>query len=253
MPKAHPHKADALKDLQNGDSINAVSERYDIRKGTLKVWCTRWRKRGDLPPLQPAVTPSTKGVTPPPAPDNVLPLPPPQPVKRRPGGRSTDPEERAKKLAAYHEAHQQQRQRDRVRAISPVDRESVRRIIRRLVGVQETGLWCPSCPPQTINRKNDKGEEVFNQLTPRELLSTTRALHLNLEKLGPLLEVEDRLKEEATEERTVEHYTSPEGRAELAQSIVSIGPRILGGMLADHPEALRVVQAALQLAQRKTG
>jgi len=241
MANTHPHKAAALADLQNGATPEDVAERYSVKLSTVRVWCTRWRKSGDLSslgPVAPSITPS-----------NVLPLPQNDARSR---GKTRDPDVRAEKLRQYREEHARAKVQARIAALGPVDRASVRRIIRRLVSIQESGLWCPTCEPQAVlNRDEDGGPPQFNRLEPRDFLSMTRALHLNLEKLGPLLEVEGTLADDTQQEDT--DYSSPEGMAELAASIVQIGPRLLCAVLQQDNKALKVVQAAVTAAERKTG
>ena len=213
-----------------------MSERYGVKPGTVRNWR---RSMGDIPA--------------PPA--NVLSLPAPKTV-RKPKGKpgESDEERKARKLSEYRAHHSRVRAEARVAALGPVDRVSVRRIIRRLVKVQETGLWCPSCGPGVVlNPDSEDKAPQLNRLEPKDFLSMTRALHLNLEKLGPLLEVEGRLEEQESTERDADYYEGEQGREELAADLSKLGPRVLSMVLAENPEARAVVQAALEHSQRSTG
>jgi len=238
MPRPpHPAKAQALLDLNSGDTIAAVSARYGVKAGTVRSW-----KRA-----------LDKGTVTPPA--NVVALPTRKPADRvKKGGKTKDEARKARKLAEYRANIARAKAETRVAALGPVDRSSVRKVIRRLVRVQETGLWCPNCEPgMVLNLDKDGQPPQFNRLEPKDFLSMTRALHLNLEKLGPLLEAEGRLEEPESTERDADYYEGAEGRAELATDLVRIGPRLLAMVLAENPQTRAIVQAALDHSHRSTG
>ena len=270
MPGPHPHRDRALADLQNGDSVRTVADRYGLSTATLRSWKKRYLSEGATlpqPVAQPVAPSVAQPVAPePPASSNVLPLNrsgpapssdrsgPPRFKRRKRGGKTTDPKERQKKLEHYHQQQYRARLDRRARALGPVDRESLKRIVRRLVAMQEEGLWCPACAADTVNRVDDRGEDQPNTLTPGELLKTTRALHLNLDKLGPLLEVEDRLSDnQPSQTAGMAHYRTPEGMAQLANSLCEIGPRLLASVLSAHSPAMDVLETALIHAKRQTG
>ena len=112
---ASTDKEKALRDLQQGEALKTVRERYGIKRNTLNAWVSRWRKAGALPPLGGEVVrlPSTK-------------------TKRE-------------KLEESHERFRTARISSRARATPPVDRIALRRIARQLIRKLDTGLMCPTC------------------------------------------------------------------------------------------------------------
>ena len=196
MANRHPDKPACLEAVQNGESPRSVADRYHIEWTTFRQWMSRWRKRGQLP-----VTPGcdtrracdTPPVTPP---DNVVQMKPAASEKpRTKGGKTTDPEVRRQKLEAYHAEQARVRKGRREKALKVVDRATLTKIIRRLVLTQETGLWCPHCDANEITRADKKGLPLFNQLTPNEFFLMTKSLHMNLDKLGELIEFEEKMAE----------------------------------------------------------
>ncbi len=225
MARTHPHKPDALKAVQSGEDPRTVSDRLGIPWGTMRVWVSRWRKGGKLTPVTAPATPS-----------NVVTLP----QKVRPVGKTKDPEARTRKREKGRASYEQDKADRRARAIPAVDKPVLRRIARRLVGILDAGLMCPSCAP-----------EVAQPLTPGEFHLYTKSYVQHLDSLGRSLELEGTLSE--VEETDEEGIDTPEGRAALADALVQIGPRMLSTILQDSPAALKAVEAAVSDALRRTG
>jgi len=217
----HPQKALALAAIQAGNDPRATADRLDVSWPTMRVWLSRWRARGLL----------QRPVTQKAADTNVLPM-------RRPGGRTHDPDEKRKKREAHRVEMEERRSSRRARAIGPVDRPALRRITRRIVAMLDTGLQCPICEPENAE-----------PLTASQFGTYTKAYTQHLDTIGKSLELEDRLSDA---EGTAEiDYTSPEGRAAIAQAITDLGPRLLSEALQTNRSALRVAEAAVNDAVRK--
>ena len=110
-----PDKAQALLDVKRGDDPKAVAARHGVSWPTFRVWMSRWRKAGKLPPLG----------------GQVVKLP----AKKT----------KREKLEASHQRYREQRISSRARATPPVDRLVLRRIARQLVRKLDTGLMCERC------------------------------------------------------------------------------------------------------------
>lgn len=108
-------KAQALAAIQRGEDPKTVAERHGVSWPTFRVWMSRWRKAGKLPPLG----------------GQVVKLP----AKKT----------KQQKLEASHQRYREQRISSRARATPPVDRLVLRRIARQLVRKLDTGLMCPTC------------------------------------------------------------------------------------------------------------
>ena len=108
-------KEQALLDVKRGDDPKAVAERHGVSWPTFRVWMSRWRKAGKLPPLG----------------GQVVKLP----AKKT----------KQQKLEASHQRYREQRISSRARATPPVDRLVLRRIARQLVRKLDTGLMCERC------------------------------------------------------------------------------------------------------------
>ena len=108
-------KEQALLDVKRGDDPKAVAARHGVSWPTFRVWMSRWRKAGKLPPLG----------------GQVVKLP----AKKT----------KQQKLEASHQRYREQRISSRARATPPVDRLVLRRIARQLVRKLDTGLMCPTC------------------------------------------------------------------------------------------------------------
>ena len=227
----NPHKAAALQAIQQGEKPSDVAKRHGIARGTMRVWVNRWRKSGALPPLTPAgvtagVTgrPVTPRVT---AKSNVLTLPKKKGTKQQ-------------RADAHAERWEKTKANRRARAIPPVDRVTLRRIARQLIRKLDTGLMCARCEPSEAQ-----------PLTPGEFLMYTKSYTQHLDALSRSLSVEEQLAEAADADAL--DYDSPEGLTALGRSLVQLGPRRLCEVLRTDAEALRIVQAALEAATRRTG
>jgi len=108
-------KAQALAAIQRGEDPKTVAERHGVAWPTFRVWMSRWRKAGKLPPLG----------------GQVVKLP----AKKT----------KQQKLEASHQRYREQRISSRARATPPVDRLVLRRIARQLVRKLDTGLMCERC------------------------------------------------------------------------------------------------------------
>ena len=150
---ASTDKEQALRDLQQGEALKTVRERYGIKRNTLNAWVSRWRKAGALSPLG----------------GEVVTLP------AKPKTSREKIELRNRELVALKSA-------SRARATPPVDRLVLRRIARQLVRKLDTGLMCEKCD----------GEDAA-PLKPGEFLSLTKAYVTHLDALARSLEVEGTL------------------------------------------------------------
>ncbi|MEL6341539.1 MAG: hypothetical protein AAFV53_00295 [Myxococcota bacterium] len=117
--------------------------------------------------------------------------------------------------------------------LDEVTRLRIQRTIRRLVRIQEQGCLCPTC------------EEGSQRIAARDYLAYTKALHMNLDKLGVLMEVEDVMAEPEPEQRLdltteagIEHFVE----TELTRLPIHILARL-------HPKRL---EQALRMAERRT-
>ena len=146
-------KEQALADVKRGDDPKAVAERHGVAWPTFRVWMSRWRKAGTLPPLG----------------GQVVRLP-------------SKPKTKREKLEQSHQRYQQTKLTSRARATPPVDRLVLRRIARQLVRKLDTGLMCEKCD----------GEDA-QPLKPGEFLSLTKAYVTHLDALSRSLEVEGTL------------------------------------------------------------
>lgn len=108
-------KAQALAAIQRGENPKTVAERHGVAWPTFRVWMSRWRKAGKLPPLG----------------GQVVKLP----AKKT----------KQQKLEESHQKYQQTKLTSRARATPPVDRLVLRRIARQLVRKLDTGLMCEKC------------------------------------------------------------------------------------------------------------
>ena len=108
-------KEQALLDVKRGEDPKAVAERHGVSWPTFRVWMSRWRKAGKLPPLG----------------GQVVKLPPKKTKREK-------IELRNRELVALKSA-------SRARATPPVDRLVLRRIARQLVRKLDTGLMCEKC------------------------------------------------------------------------------------------------------------
>lgn len=108
-------KEQALLDVKRGEDPKTVAERHGVAWPTFRVWMSRWRKAGKLPPLG----------------GQVVKLP----AKKT----------KQQKLEASHRRYREQRISSRARATPPVDRLVLRRIARQLVRKLDTGLMCERC------------------------------------------------------------------------------------------------------------
>jgi len=110
-----PDKAQALAAIQRGEDPKTVAERHGVAWPTFRVWMSRWRKAGKLPPLGGQVV-------------------------RLPAKKT-----KQQKLEESHQKYQQTKLTSRARATPPVDRLVLRRIARQLVRKLDTGLMCEKC------------------------------------------------------------------------------------------------------------
>jgi len=148
-----PNKPAALAAIKRGEDPKAVANRYGITWATFRVWMSRWRKAGELPPIG----------------GQVVTLP------AQPRTSREKIELRNRELVALKSA-------SRARATPPVDRLVLRRIARQLVRKLDTGLMCEKCD----------GEDA-QPLKPGEFLSLTKAYVTHLDALARSLEVEGTL------------------------------------------------------------
>ena len=148
-----PNKPAALAAIKRGEDPKAVASRYGITWATFRVWMSRWRKAGELPPIG----------------GQVVTLP------AKPKTSREKIELRNRELVALKSA-------SRARATPPVDRLVLRRIARQLVRKLDTGLMCEKCD----------GEDA-QPLKPGEFLSLTKAYVTHLDALARSLEVEGTL------------------------------------------------------------
>jgi len=108
-------KAQALAAIQRGEDPKTVAERHGVAWPTFRVWMSRWRKSGHLPPIGGEVV-------------------------RLPAKKT-----KREKLEESHQKYQQTKLTSRARATPPVDRLVLRRIARQLVRKLDTGLMCERC------------------------------------------------------------------------------------------------------------
>ena len=211
-------KEKALRDLQQGEALKTVRERYGIKRNTLNAWVSRWRKAGTLPAiggqiLAPHVT------------DNVVTLP------RKP----RKPEKAAERIDGWKD----KRTAKRSRAIPPVDRSTLRRIARRLIAKLDTGLMCPTCDGESAQ-----------PLSAQDFSLYTRAYVQQLDALARSLEVEGTLSDADTGDDALD-LDSPETIAALGRSLIQLGPRRLAAVLEADGKAARIVRAALAEMDRQ--
>ena len=155
---ASTDKEQALQDLQQGEALKTVRERYGIKRNTLNAWVSRWRKAGALPSLG----------------GEVVTLP------AKPKTSREKIELRNRELVALKSA-------SRARATPPVDRLVLRRIARQLIRKLDTGLMCPTCDG-----------DAAEPLKPHEFGAYTKAYVQHLDALARSLEVEGTLSDADT-------------------------------------------------------
>ena len=108
-------KEQALLDVKRGDDPKTVAERHGVSWPTFRVWMSRWRKAGKLPPLG----------------GQVVKLP----------AKKTKQQKREEHNREWFAG----RAASRASATPPVDRLVLRRIARQLVRKLDTGLMCEKC------------------------------------------------------------------------------------------------------------
>jgi len=108
-------KTKALAAIKRGEDPKIVAERHGVAWPTFRVWMSRWRKSGHLPPIG----------------GEVVKLPAKKTKREK-------IELRNRELVALKSA-------SRARATPPVDRLVLRRIARQLVRKLDTGLMCEKC------------------------------------------------------------------------------------------------------------
>ena len=150
---ASTDKEKALRDLQQGEALKTVRERYGIKRNTLNAWVSRWRKAGALPPLG----------------GEVVTLP-------------AKPKTSREKIERRNRELVNIRSTSRARATPPVDRLVLRRIARQLIRKLDTGLMCPTCDG-----------DAAEPLKPHEFGAYTKAYVQHLDALARSLEVEGTL------------------------------------------------------------
>ena len=148
-----PNKPAALAAIKRGEDPKAVASRYGITWATFRVWMSRWRKAGELPPIG----------------GQVVTLP------AKPKTSREKIELRNRELVALKSA-------SRARATPPVDRLVLRRIARQLIRKLDTGLMCPTCDG-----------DAAEPLKPHEFGAYTKAYVQHLDALARSLEVEGTL------------------------------------------------------------
>ena len=145
---ASTDKEQALRDLQQGEALKTVRERYGIKRNTLNAWVSRWRKAGALPSLGGEVVrlPSTK-------------------TKRE-------------KLEESHERFRTARISSRARATPPVDRIALRRIARQLIRKLDTGLMCPTCDGEAAAPLKPSDFALYTKAYVQHLDALARSLEV---------------------------------------------------------------------------
>ena len=205
-------KAAALAAVQRGDEPKNVAERHGVTWATFRVWMSRWRKAGKLPPLGGQVV--------------TLPAKPREKTKRE-------------KREGHNREWRASRASSRASATPPVDRIALRRIARQLIRKLDTGLMCPTCDG-----------EAAAPLKPSDFALYTKAYVQHLDALARSLEVEGTLSDADTGDDALD-LDSPETVAALGRSLTQLGPRRLVAVLEADGQAARVVRAALAELDRE--
>jgi len=143
-----PDKTKALAAVKRGENPRTVAERHGVAWPTFRVWMSRWRKSGKLPPLGGEVVrlPSTK-------------------TKRE-------------KLEESHERFRTARISSRARATPPVDRIALRRIARQLIRKLDTGLMCPTCDGEAAAPLKPSDFALYTKAYVQHLDALARSLEV---------------------------------------------------------------------------
>ena len=143
-----PDKAQALAAIQRGEDPKTVAERHGVAWPTFRVWMSRWRKSGHLPPIG----------------GEVVKLPPKKTKREK-------IEQRNRELVALKSA-------SRARATPPVDRLVLRRIARQLVRKLDTGLMCEKCDGEDAQPLRPSDFALYTKAYVQHLDALARSLEV---------------------------------------------------------------------------
>jgi len=143
-----PDKTKALAAIKRGEDPKTVAARHGVAWPTFRVWMSRWRKSGHLPPIG----------------GEVVKLP----AKKT----------KQQKLEESHQRFRQQRVSSRARSTPPVDRLALRRIARQLIRKLDTGLMCPTCDGDAAEPLRPSDFALYTKAYVQHLDALARSLEV---------------------------------------------------------------------------